>query len=225
MNKIPKMKTIRYQIWYVNLNKKWYDIRNYSRLECIFWGGRRSVVLVGVVVTVVSKWWLWDVNEKGSQAWCYSLLSRYIIQVCKMLHLFVSTFRHGALISSYISKWWLRAANEMGSQLWCYISLSRYIIQVCKMLHLSGSTFPHGALISSYIAKWCLWDTSEMGSQPWCYISLSRHIIQVCEMLHLSGSTFRHGALFSSYICKWWLLHVDSGHMVLTSVQFNLNTS
>ena len=104
MKKIPKMKTIRYQIWYVNLNKKWYDIRNYSRLECIFWGGRRSVVLVGVVVTVVSKWWLWDVNEKGSQAWCYSLLSRYIIQVCKMLHLFVSTFRHGALISSYIYK-------------------------------------------------------------------------------------------------------------------------
>ena len=92
----------------------------------------------------------------GSQAWCYSLLSRHIIQVCKMLHLFVSTFRHGALISSYISKWWLRAANEMGSQLWCYISLSRYFIQVCEMLHLSGSTFRHGALFSSYISKWWL---------------------------------------------------------------------
>ena len=81
---------------------------------------------------------------------------KHIIQVCKMLHLFISTFRHGALISSYISKWWLRAANEMGSQLWCYISLSRYIIQVCKMLHLSGSTFRHGALFSSYICKWWL---------------------------------------------------------------------
>ena len=92
----------------------------------------------------------------GSQLWCYISLSRYIIQVSKMLHLFVSTFRHGALISSYISKWWLRAANEMGSQLWCYISLSRYIIQVCKMLHLSGSTFPNGALISSHISKWWL---------------------------------------------------------------------
>ena len=74
----------------------------------------------------------------------------------KMLHLFVSTFQHGALISSYISKWWLRAANEMGSQLWCYISLSRYFIQVCEMLHLSGSTFRHGALFSSYITKWWL---------------------------------------------------------------------
>ena len=123
--------------------------------------------------------------------------------------------RNVALISSYISKRWLLAANEMGGQSWFYISLSRYIFQVCEMLHLSGSTCRHGALISSYISKFCLRDANEMGSQPWCYISLSRHIIQVCKMLHLSGSTFRHGALFSSYICKWWLLHVDSGHMVI----------
>ena len=92
----------------------------------------------------------------GSQLWCYISLSRYIFQVCKMLHLSGSTFRHGALISSYISKLCLRDTNEMGSQLWCYISLSRHIIQVCEMLHLSGSTFRHGALFSSYICKWWL---------------------------------------------------------------------
>ena len=63
-----------------------------------------------------------------------------------MLHLFVSTFRHGALISSYISKCCLLAANEMRSQPWFYILLLRYIIQVCGMLHQSGSTFRHGAL-------------------------------------------------------------------------------
>ena len=92
----------------------------------------------------------------GGQSWFYILLSRYIFQVCEMLHLSGSTFRHGALISSYISKWCLRDANKMGSQPWCYISLSRHIIQVCEMLHLSGSTFRHGALLSSYICKWWL---------------------------------------------------------------------
>ena len=33
----------------------------------------------------------------GSQAWCYSSLSRHVIQVCGMLHQSGSTFRHGAL--------------------------------------------------------------------------------------------------------------------------------
>ena len=74
------------------------------------------LIVVVVIVIVVSKWWLQDANEMGSQAWCYSSLSRHIIQVCKMLHLFGSTFRHGALISSYISKWCLQDANKMGSQ-------------------------------------------------------------------------------------------------------------
>ena len=90
----------------------------------------------------------------------------FIIQVCEMLHLSVSTFRHGALISSHISKWWPLAANKMGSQLWFYISLSRYIIQVCKMLHLFVSTFRHGALISSYISKWWLVAAKKKASQP-----------------------------------------------------------
>ena len=33
----------------------------------------------------------------GSQLWCYSSLSRHVIQVCGMLHQSGSTFRHGAL--------------------------------------------------------------------------------------------------------------------------------
>ena len=45
----------------------------------------------------ISKWWLRAANEMGSQLWCYSSLSRHVIQVCGMLHQSGSTFRHGAL--------------------------------------------------------------------------------------------------------------------------------
>ena len=58
------------------------------------------LVYISVRVAIATRTCAWL-----SHAHVYSIQIR--IQVCKMLHLSESTFRYGALFSSYISKWWL----------------------------------------------------------------------------------------------------------------------